>query len=49
MSHTHQSKQNSTSDSEFWFSKNNYMSKYLSDKSKDIIKKIKERKHYGEI
>jgi predicted transcriptional regulator len=43
MSRTHQSKQNSTSEIELWFAKNNYMSKFLNDKSLKIIEKIKKR------
>ena len=41
MSHTHQSKQNSTS--ALWFSKNNYMAKFLTDKSIEIINKINKK------
>ena len=47
MSHTHQSKQNSTLENEHWFQKNNYMSKFLSKRSRDIIKKIKDKKEHG--
>jgi predicted transcriptional regulator len=43
MSHTHQSKQNSTSEIKLWFSKNNYMGQFLNDKSLEIIEKIKKR------
>jgi predicted transcriptional regulator len=45
MTHTHQSEQSSTSDSDVWFKKNNYMSKFLSEDSKRIINKIKEKKY----
>jgi predicted transcriptional regulator len=47
MSHTQESKQNLQSD-ELWFSKSNYMYKYLSERSKKIIEKIKlnNGKHY---
>lgn len=47
MSHTRQSKQNSTSEFEYWFNKNNYMSKFLSEQSKQIIEKLKNKKSYG--
>lgn len=47
MSHTPQSKQNSTLEFEYWFKKTNYMSKFLNQRSKDIIKKLKENKSYG--
>jgi hypothetical protein len=40
MTHTQQSKQNSTLESELWFSKNNYMSQFLNAHSKEIIKKL---------
>ena len=39
MSHTQESKQNSQSN-ELWFSKSNYMAKFLSKKSNEIINKI---------
>jgi len=39
-----QSKQNSQSD-QLWFQKNNYMSKFLSQKDKDIIKNILNKKY----
>lgn len=46
MSHTHQSKPNSQSDiDELWFSKNNYMQKFLSEESLRIINKIKQKKY----
>ena len=41
MSHTRQSKLNSMSDQ--WFQKSNYMSKFLSDKSIEIINKINKK------
>jgi len=41
MSHTHQSKPTSTSD--LWFQKNNYMSKFLSDRSIEIINRINKK------
>ncbi len=41
MSHTRQSKLTSTSD--LWFQKNNYMAKFLSDKSIEIINKINKK------
>jgi predicted transcriptional regulator len=44
MSHTHQSKPHYQSDTELWFQKNNYMAKFLSEESKRIINKIKEKK-----
>lgn len=44
MSHTQQSKQNSQSEFKYWFEKNNYPGKWLSEKSKEIIKKIKNEK-----
>lgn len=47
MNHTHQSKENSTSDYEPWFVKSNYMSKFLSEESKKIINKLKNKKQYG--
>jgi len=47
MSHTHQSKENSTSEFEYWFSKNNYMGKFLNDQSKQIIQKLKNKKYDG--
>ena len=40
MTHTPQSKQNSTSEYEPWFKKTNYMAKYLNTHSKEIIKKL---------
>ena len=47
MSHTDQSKQNSTSEFEYWFKKNNYMGKYLNAESIRIINKLKQTKSYG--
>ena len=47
MNHTHQSKENSTSEYEPWFSKNNYMSKFLDERSKRIINKLKNKKYDG--
>jgi len=47
MTHTRQSKENSMSEYEFWFKKNNYMGKFLNDKSKAIIKKLKNKKQNG--
>lgn len=47
MTHTQQSKRSSTSEFEFWFSKNNYMANFLNEESKAIIKKLKEKKDYG--
>jgi len=41
MSHTRQSKLTSTSD--LWFQKNNYMSKFLSDRSIEIINRINKK------
>ena len=41
MSHTQQSKQNSQSEFKYWFEKNNYPAEWLSEKSKEIIKKLK--------
>lgn len=41
MNPTHQSKQTSTSD--LWFSKNNYMAKFLSKRSIEIINKINKK------
>ena len=41
MNHTHPSKPNSTSD--LWFSKNNYMAQFLSDRSIEIINKINKK------
>ena len=38
-----QSKQNSTSEFEYWFKKNNYMGEFLSEKSLNIIKSIENR------
>ena len=38
-----QSKQNSTSEFEYWFKKNNYMGKFLSEKSLNIIKSIENK------
>jgi hypothetical protein len=38
-----QSKQNSTSEFEYWFSKNNYMGKFLSERSLNIIKSIENK------
>ena len=49
MTHTPQSKQNSTSEYELWFTKNNYMSKFLSEESKAICNKLKEKKYDGQI
>lgn len=49
MTHTPQSEQNSMSEHEYWFKKSNYMSKFLNNDSKNIIKKLKERKSYGQI
>jgi hypothetical protein len=40
MSHTKQSKQNSTLEYEPWFSKTNYMAQFLNAHSKEIIKKL---------
>ena len=40
MSHTKQSKQNSTSEYEAWFSKTNFMAQFLNAHSKEIIKKL---------
>ncbi len=45
MNHTHQSKPHSQSDTELWFKKSNYMSEFLSEGSKRIINKIKEKKY----
>jgi hypothetical protein len=42
MSHTHQSKQNSMLEYKYWFQKNNFMSAFLSEKSKEIINKLKD-------
>ena len=47
MTHTHQSEQSSTSDSDIWFKENNYMSQFLNEKSKAIINKLKPKKYYG--
>ena len=46
MTHTQQSKRHSQSDTKFvfWFQKNNYMSKFLNEESKEIIKKLKNKK-----
>lgn len=41
MTHTHQSKPTLTSG--LWFQKNNYMAKFLSDKSIEIINKINKK------
>jgi len=43
MSTTKQSEQNSQSDNEFWFQKNNYMYQYLSEESKKIVEKINKK------
>ena len=43
MSHTQESKPRSQSD-ELWFSKTNYMAKYLSEKSNQIINKINNKR-----
>jgi len=40
MTRTQQSKQNSTSEYESWFSKSNFMAKFLNEQSKKIIKRI---------
>jgi len=47
MSHTQPSKQNSTSEFDYWFKKNNYMSKFLTEHSRKIIEKHKNKKHDG--
>lgn len=44
MSHTQQSKQNSQSEFEYWFKKNNYPAEWLSEKSKEIINRLKNEK-----
>ena len=43
-----QSKPNSQSDDEYvyWFTKNNYMSNYLDERSRKIIEKLKNKKEY---
>jgi len=41
MTHTHQSKQNSMLEYKYWFQKNNFMSTFLNEKSKEIINKLK--------
>ncbi len=38
-----QSKQNSTSEFEYWFKKNNYMGEFLTEKSLNIIKSIENK------
>ena len=38
-----QSKQNSTSENEIWFKKNNFMGKFLSEESQKIIEKINKK------
>jgi len=43
MTHIPQSKPRSQSDTEPWFQKNNYMSRFLSEDSKRIINKIKQK------
>lgn len=43
MTHTRQSKQNSMLDYKYWFQKNNYMAKFLDDKSIEIINKINKK------
>ena len=45
MTHTPQSKPHFQSDTEPWFQKNNYMSRFLSEESQKIINKIKEKKY----
>lgn len=49
MTRTRQSKQSSTSEFEYWFSKNNYMSNFLNEQSKQIIEKLKNKKYDGQI
>jgi hypothetical protein len=48
MTRTQQSKRHSQSDTEFifWFQKNNYMSKFLNSKSREIIERLKNKKQY---
>ena len=44
MNHIQESKQTLQSE-ELWFSKTNYMAKFLSEKSKTIIDKINKKKY----